>query len=121
LASNITVRPITEGNETAWRAFVAELEGARRVEWAESQRRCGISRQVLGMTSGSPSLSITVMEAADPEAARRRLAESSESFDVWYRRTLDELLGETLDTEVVFDSARRRGPWRGWRIRKWPA
>jgi hypothetical protein len=54
-------------------------------------------------------------EAADVEQAKTLLADSDDPFDSWYRQQLASLHQEPYDTEVVFDSAPKPGPWRGWR------
>jgi hypothetical protein len=115
VAASVTIAPITEGKTDEWRAFVADLQASRRIEWAQSQRRRGITRQVITISEGDRSLAIVYTEAGDVEAATVGLASSDDPFDVWYRRRVADLHDEALETEVVFDSAPRPGPWRGWR------
>lgn len=115
MAATVTIAPIAIGKVDAWRAFVAELQGPRRIEWAQSQRRRGITRQVITLASGDPALAVVYTETGDVEASADRLAESEDPFDTWYRDRVRDLHVEPYDTEVVFDSAPRPGPWRGWR------
>ncbi len=115
MAANVTIAPIGNGKVDEWRAFVSDLAGARRIEWAQSQRRRGITRQVITLAEGDPALAVVYTEAGDVEAAADRLVESNDPFDAWYREQMVELHDEPMDTEVVFDSAPRPGPWRGWR------
>lgn len=112
----VRVQPIVPGGVDEWRAFVSELTGTRRVEWAESHRRRGISRQVVSLVeSPNGPLSVVLLEASDPEAADRLLRESTVEFDVWLVGNLDALLGDPMPAEMVFDTTPRRGPWRGLR------
>jgi len=115
VAVEITIAPIAEGMVDEWREFVNELRGPRRIEWAQSQRSRGISRQVMALTEGDPVLAVVYTEAGDTEQAGRRLADSVDAFDVWYRERVAALHGDSYATEVAFDSAPKPGPWRGWR------
>ena len=113
VAATVTIAPIKKPDE--WRAFVAELQTSRRIEWAQSQRRRGITRQVITIAEGEPALAVVYTEAGDIEAATAGLEASTDPFDVWFRERVDDLHDESFETEVVFDSAPRPGPWRGWR------
>ena len=115
MAATITIAPIIEGMVEDWRAFVGELRGPRRIEWAQSQRRRGITRQVVTLAEGEAALAVVYTEAADIEEAAARLADSDDPFDSWYREQMASLHDDPYDTEVVFDSAPKPGPWRGWR------
>lgn len=115
MAAQISLTPIRSGRTDDWRDFIAELRGSRRIEWAQSQRRRGITREVISLASGDEDLAIVYSESADHDKASERLAGSDDPFDEWYRSRLDDLLDEPLDAEVVFDSAPKPGPWRGLR------
>lgn len=116
MAATITIRPVTSGKLDDWRAFHAELMGPRRVEWAQSQRRRGITRQVVAVTrDGEHDLAVVFTEGRDPAAALRALGDSPETFDVWFMERVRDLHGEALVTEITLDTAPRPGPWRGWR------
>jgi hypothetical protein len=115
VAAQISLSPIIDGASAFWRGFVAELQGARRIEWAQSQRRRGITREVIAVAAGTPEMVVVYTESADHARAAALLAESGDLFDQWYRTRLAELLDDAVDTEVVFDSAPKPGPWRGWR------
>ena len=43
--------PILPGKTEAWRAFTAEIDGARREEHARSRRRMGLHREVASLMS----------------------------------------------------------------------
>jgi len=115
VAATITTTPIADGREPDWRVFISELQGPRRIEWAQSQRRRGVTREVVAVADGDPVLAIVYAEATDPSAAAEMLASSDDPFDVWYRERVAELHDGAWPTEVVFDSAPKPGPWRGWR------
>lgn len=115
MAAAVTIAPIRSGLVDEWRAFVAELQGPRRIDWVQSQRRRGITRQVISIASGDPVLAVIYTESDDPDRARERLAGSDDPFDAWLRARLEDLYDAPFEAEVVFDSAPRPGPWRGWR------
>ena len=115
MAATVTIAPIREGSLDAWREFVAELRGERRIEWAQSQRRRGIARQVITLAVGDRELAVVYTEAGDVEAAANLLVASDDPFDSWYSSRMEELHDMPMETEVVFDSAPRPGPWRGRR------
>lgn len=115
MAAQISLTPIAGGQLDAWRAFITELQGPRRIEWAQSQRRRGISREVISLAADGRALVVVYTESPDHTLASRLLAQSSDPFDIWYRDRLGELLEDPLDAEVLFDSAPKPGPWRGWR------
>ena len=115
MAADITITPITAGMTDEWRDFVADLKGSRRIEWAQSQRRRGITREVVSIASGSPDLAAIYTESSDHAAAAQLLNNSMDPFDEWYREQLSRLLATPLDVAVVFDSAPQPGLWKGWR------
>lgn len=115
MAAQIDLLPITDGMTDEWRVFVAELRGPRRIEWAQSQRRRGIVREVISLVSAAPDLVAVYTESPDHERADGLLEASDDPFDRWYRDRRSALLGSPLDTEILFDSAPRPGPWRGRR------
>jgi hypothetical protein len=115
VAATITVRPIAAGKLGDWRAFHAELMGARRIEWAQSQRRRGITRQVVSLIEhGGAHLAVVFSEGRDPAAAVRAIADSNEAFDMMWEQ-LSDLHGEPPPAETTLDTAPRPGPWKGWR------
>lgn len=116
MAANITVRPIADGKLDEWREFHASLMGSRRIEWAQSQRRRGITRQVISLVQeGGRNLAVMFTEGRDPQAALEALDDSTDAFDVWLMERVSALHGEPLSAETTLDTAPRPGPWKGWR------
>jgi hypothetical protein len=112
----MTVRPIADGKLDEWRDFHAELMGSRRIEWAQSQRRRGVTRQVVSLVQDEGrNLAVMFTEGRDPEAALEGLEDSTEAFDVWLVERVRALHGEPLSSETTLDTAPRPGPWKGWR------
>lgn len=116
MAATITIRPVAPGKLDDWRAFHAELMGPRRIEWAQSQRRRGITRQVVSLAqNGDHAFAIVFTEGRDPTASLRTLGDSNDQFDLWLRERVRDLHGDALASEVTLDTAPRPGSWRGWR------
>jgi hypothetical protein len=113
---SIEVNEIAAGRLADWNDFVAELRGPRRVEWAESHRRRGIRRVVISTVGvDDRPLAVVLVDATDRQLAADRLESSEEPFDTWLRDRLSELLGASVDSAVLADTAPRRGPWPGLR------
>ena len=116
MAASIVVRPIKEGKIEEWREFHATLMGPRRIEWAQSQRRRGITRQVVSLVErGDAHLAVVFSEGRDPAGALQALEDSGDAFDVWMMEQVRALHGEPLSSEITLDTAPRPGPWKGWR------
>lgn len=116
MAASITVRPITDGKLDEWRQFHATLMGSRRIEWAQSQRRRGVTRQVVSLVhENGTDYAVMFTEGRDPAAALQALKESTDAFDVWLMEQVEDLHGEPLSSEIALDTAPRPGPWKGWR------
>ena len=85
--------------EEPWRRFLQEISGPRRVEYANSRRRLGISAESIWLAprpSGG-GVAVVYLEAQDPGwalgRALREFAASDDPFDSWYRMQMRELFG----------------------------
>jgi hypothetical protein len=91
--------PVQSGKTSDARAFMTELEGARKAEYAESERRIGIAKEswYLQQTSNGDLL-IAYMETPDFAKALGLFSQSGEDFDVWFKRRLADATGVDLNT-----------------------
>jgi hypothetical protein len=119
--SAITISSVRPGRIDAWRAFYEDLRGARRADWAQSQRRHGIRREAVWLVEDREQpLVVVLREGSDPEGSLQSLAASDHPFDLWFRERLSELTTTPETGMEVFDSRPRPGSWRGltgWRRR----
>ncbi len=116
MVASIYVMPVRPGRSDDFQAFVAELMGTRRVEWAQSQRRRGVKRQVVFLgKDGSRNLAMVYSESNDPDGAFRAIAASEDPFDRWLAGKMSELLEARIAVDTLADTAPKPGPWRGWR------
>ena len=95
LTDSIVIAPITEGRLDDWHLFHAELTGPCRGAWAESQRRRGITRQVVFLWRGPTGPAAVYMtEGSEAGEAMTDLESSTDSFDIWLRGKFADLHGE---------------------------
>ncbi len=116
MAPTIYVMKIRSGRGDDFRAFVAELMGSRRVEWAESHRRRGITRQVVcqaPVAGGDYAMIYT--ESADSDKAYAAITASDDPFDRWLGGRIAELFEPRISVDTLADTGPKAGPWRGWR------
>lgn len=114
MSAAIFIMPIRPGGEDDVRSLVRDLMTTRRVEWAQAQRRAGITRQVWSIAPGR-ALAVTYVEAADPAASLEAMRRLEDDFGLWLTTRMDDLFEGTLAVETLADTAPRPGPWRGWR------
>ena len=111
--------PILPGKTEDWRRWIAELNGSRREEFAESRRRLGIHERVFLQATPMGDLVLVTIEGEDPSGAFRALATQEDPFSVWFRDRVREYHGvdlaevaETPMPEKVLDSAQVAAPVR---------
>jgi hypothetical protein len=76
-----------------------ELEVARKADYAASERRIGISKEVwfLAPLSDSGQL-VGYMESDDFNTSLGQFVQSQEEFDLWFKRRLADCTGLDLNT-----------------------
>lgn len=116
MTASIYVMPIRAGKRDEFRALVTELMGTRRIEWAESHRRRGVTRQsVFVGTLEGRDMAMIFSESADSENAFTSIAASDHPFDRWLAGRMSDLLEARIAVDFLADTAPKPGPWRGWR------
>ena len=84
--------PIISGKLEAWRRFLQEMTGSRRLEYEASRHRLGMFREVIWLVpSYNAGLIIWSHETATREEVWPKLAASAEPFDRWLKRQMFEL------------------------------
>lgn len=121
MASVAFTARVLPGKLDAWREFHEQLDGRRRRDFEEQQRRLGLVRHRVWLheTPEGP-VALVVQEGEDPDRARAILATSTHPFDAWFREQIKELHGidlaeapgESLVTLYVdyLEQGRQRGP-----------
>jgi hypothetical protein len=103
--------PILPGKLEAWKAFVDEIKGPRKDEFAHSRQRLGASREVISLVqTPEGDFASLFHEGESVSGGFSKLAGSEDPFDVWFKDKILELHGVTSEmlsqgppSEVVFD------------------
>lgn len=91
--------PILPAQSTAARAFLAELEGARKEQYAASERRLGLNKEVWAIQqSPQGDLYVVYFSGESISAAFARFAASTDEFDVWFKGQVLATTGADLNT-----------------------
>ena len=91
--------PIQAGKTEAARGFLRELEGARKEQYAASERRLGLTKEVWAIqVSPTGDLFAVYFEGEDIGRAFGQFAASRDEFDAWFKRQVRETTGADLDT-----------------------
>jgi hypothetical protein len=91
--------PLQAGQTAAARAFLRELEHARKAAYAASERRLGIAKEVWALQAAPPGdLFVVYIESDDVGRAFHRFAASQDPFDRWFKTQLAALTGVDLNT-----------------------
>jgi hypothetical protein len=92
------VLPILPGKTAAARDFMRELEGARKAEYDQSERRIGIGKEVWYLaTLPTGDHFVAYMESPDFGTALNMFAQSRDAFDLWFKQRLAEATGVDLN------------------------
>jgi hypothetical protein len=85
--------PVIPGKSDAARHFMHQLDGERRTEYDQSERRIGITKEAWYIaTLPSGDHLIGYMESADFQSAFSQFAGSRHPFDIWFKQ---QFLGVT--------------------------
>jgi hypothetical protein len=92
------VIPVQPGSASGAREFMRELEASRKDEYARSEERIGITKEVwfLAGVAGGDAM-VAYMETGNFANALRLFSQSQDEFDVWFKRRLAEATGVDLN------------------------
>jgi hypothetical protein len=90
--------PVLPSRADDARDFMRELDDDRMADYASSEQRIGIDKEVWFLASGPQDLSlIAYIEAADFASALEHFSASRDDFDMWFKRRLDDVTGLDLN------------------------
>jgi hypothetical protein len=93
----VLVLPILPGKSEAWRRFIQEMLGSRRLEYEASRHRLGIYAERIWISQVPlGKQAIITMETEDLEQVLLSLANSAAPFDDWFRNQVLALQGLDL-------------------------
>ena len=109
---SLLVAPIAPDTIGDWRAVQAELAGPRRIPWVQSQRRRGITREVVWCDEAA-AVAYYAVEGIDPVVAFGDL-DPDDAFEGWLADRFALVHpGGITPVDQVFDSSPKPGAWRG--------
>jgi hypothetical protein len=76
--------PILPGKTAEWRAFIDELNGARRAEFIESRRKAGVHERTFLQSTPMGDLVIVTLEGDDPVHAFAQMMSADDAFTSWF-------------------------------------
>jgi hypothetical protein len=90
--------PILEGKSANARAFLAELEGNRKADYATSEQRLAITKEVWAIQSTPMGeLFVVFFQAPDIPGAIGQFVASRDAFDVWFKDQVKDATGVDLN------------------------
>ena len=92
------VIPVQAGRANDAREFMRELEASRKDQYARSEERIGITKEVWFLASvGGGEAMVAYMETDDFANALGLFSQSQDEFDKWFKRRLAEATGVDLN------------------------
>ena len=90
--------PIQADKTDAARAFLRDLEGARKSQYATSEQRLRITKEVWAIQqSPMGDLFVVFFQAEDVGGAVGQFVNSRDEFDVWFKAQVQDTTGVDLN------------------------
>jgi hypothetical protein len=88
--------PILPGKTGEWRAWMDELNGARREDFVESRRQAGVQERTFLQSTPMGDLVIVTLEGDDPGHAFGKMMSADDEFTRWFAGRAQEVHGVDL-------------------------
>lgn len=86
----LVIAPIKDGKVEAWKSWNSDLNGSRKNEFADLNRRYGLTRhEVWFAESPNGPLAVVIHEGPGAESFMQKLTQSDHSFDVWMKQQIE--------------------------------
>ena len=102
--------PILPGQTEACRRFVAECLGPRRAEYADLQRRTGVTEEAYWLQPGPEGDLLVVASDSDQGEFAELMANPQTEFDRWFREQIRTIFG--FDPAAAAPANELLGEWR---------
>jgi len=90
--------PIQSGKTDAARTFQRELEGQRKAQYAASEQRLGITKEVWALQqTPMGDFFVVFFQSDDIGGAIKQFVGSQDEFDQWFKRQVRETTGVDLN------------------------
>jgi len=93
--------PIAPGKTDEWRAFMDELNGPRREEFADSRRRAGVRERTFLQSTPMGDLVIVTLEGDDPARSFGQMMSATDAFTSWFIGKAESLHGIDLTAPMT--------------------
>ena len=105
--------PILPNKTAEWRRFMAEINGPRQMEFADSRRRAGVRERTFLQSTPMGDLVIVTLEGDDPARSFEQMTEATDAFTTWFLGQVMAVHGTDLTrpmagspSELVVDTER---------------
>jgi hypothetical protein len=88
--------PILPGKTPEWRAWMDELNGARREDFVASRRAAGVHERAFLQSTPMGDLVIVTLEGDDPGQAFGKMMSADDDFTRWFIGRAEEVHGVDL-------------------------
>lgn len=88
--------PVLPGQNENLKAFVDELNGARRADFIAGRQSVGVHERTFLQSTPMGDLIILTLEGDDPQGAFAQLVNRDDDFTRWFRAKVAELHGVDL-------------------------
>jgi len=90
--------PIQSGKTAPARSFLQELESARKNDYAASEKRLGITKEVWAIqNTPMGDLFVVFFQAPDIAGAVGQFVGSRDAFDLWFKEQVKQTTGVDLN------------------------
>ena len=90
--------PIQSGKSDAARSFLRELEGGRKADYAASEKRLGITKEVWALQqSPMGELFVIFFQSPNIGGSVGQFVGSQDEFDQWFKRQVKDTTGVDLN------------------------
>jgi len=106
--------PILPGKTDEWRAWMEEINGARRQDFVASRRAAGVHERTFLQPTPMGDLVIVTLEGDDPGHAFGKMMSADDEFTRWFTERAEAIHGVDLTlpptgapSELVVDTDRK--------------
>jgi len=93
--------PILPGRMDRFQAFVRELAGPRKADFAASRRRHGVHERSFHQQTPEGDLVIATLEGRDPALALKGFGEDDDAFAHWFKAEVMAIHGVDLTAPPI--------------------
>ena len=76
--------PLVPGQSARWRAWIAELNGARHAEFVASRRAAGVRERTFLQATPMGEFVLVTLEGEDPMASFGKMLSKDDEFTRWF-------------------------------------